>query len=108
MAVEPPFDILEASDGQILEFRVRDVDVGPMVINPRDGRPAREVQAIRMFVDPADKRTPPAYWDLTSQLVLPTLLALLVGPGKLPRRIRLTKHGVGAAGRWAVTDLGQS
>lgn len=106
MTVEAPYDILELPDTGFRDLTVTAFDQGKMVIAPRDGRPAKEINVVRLTVPHNEKPTPPNYWDVTAQLVIPTLVALLSGPNALPKRIRITKVGTGPSSRLTVTDLG--
>lgn len=108
MDVAPPYDILELADGESRDLTVTEMGTGSMVITPRDGRPAREIRVTRLTVPQSTKAAPPDYWDVTSQLIQPTLQALLSAPGALPKRIRITKSGSGPSSRLSVTDLGHA
>lgn len=106
MTVEAPYDILELAENGFKDLTVTAFERGKMTIAPRDGRAAKEINVVRLTVPTNEKPTPPNYWDVTAQLVLPTLEATLSAPGALPKRIRITKVGTGPSSRLTVTDLG--
>lgn len=106
MTVEAPWDILELAENGFKDLTVTAFEQGKMTISPRDGRPSKEINVVRLTVPVGEKPTPPNYWDVTAQLVIPTLGALLSDPSHLPKRIRITKVGTGPSSRLTVTDLG--
>src|SRR5712691_12927080 len=105
MAVSAPFDILELRPEGELVTRVTAYEEGPMTITPKDGRPPKVVQGVRLYVPPADKQTEPAYWDVTSQTVKPGLLALATIAVRDKRWLLMHKYGAGAGARFSVELL---
>ncbi len=105
MAVSAPFDVLELRAEGELVTRVRDFEEGPMVVTPRDNRPPKVVQGVRLHVPPEDKQTSPDYWDITAQTVKPNLLAILPLAVQTKRYLRLHKYGDGAGARFGVDLL---
>ena len=106
MTVESPFEIFELPDGASRTLDVVDYEEGELTIHPAN-RPARVVRAMRLHLRAGTKPTPPSYYDITASTIQPTLRALLAPPGgSMPRRIVLTKYGVGADGRYTAQDLG--
>jgi len=105
LAVSPPYDLLELRPEGELVTRVLAVEQGPIPVTPRDGRPPKVVQAIRLTVPPEDKQTAPYYWDVTAQTVLPTLREVAIIAIGSKRWIRLHKYGSGVGARFGVELL---
>ncbi len=105
MAVGKPFDILELrAEGELIT-RVLAFEEGPMTVTPKDGRPPKVVDGVRLHVPPADKQTEPPWWDVTSQTVKPTLLAILPRVTRDHLWLKLHKYGAGAGARFGVDVL---
>jgi hypothetical protein len=105
MAVSPPYDILELRPEGELVTRVTEVDVGPVPINPRDGRSPKVVPGVRLTVPREDKQTEPPYWDVTSQTLRPTLLVLAAEAVRTGRWLLIHKYGAGAGARFSAELL---
>ncbi len=105
MAISPPYDILELRPEGELVTRVTAVEVGPIPVTPRDGRSPKVVEAVRLTVPPEDKQTAPYYWDVTSQTVRPTLVAVAQQAIVERRYIKLHKYGSGVGARFGVELL---
>ena len=105
MATSPPYDILELRPEGELVTRVKGFEEGPIPITPRDGRSAKIVMGVRLFVPPEDKQTAPDYWDVTSQSLKPNLLALAALAVQSKRYIRLHKYGSGPGARFGADLL---
>ena len=105
MAVSAPFDILELRPEGELVTRVTAFEEGPVTITPRDGRPPKVVQGVRLHVPPEDKQTEPPWWDVTSQTVKPTLLQLAALAVTHKRFLKLHKYGSGAGARFSAELL---
>lgn len=94
-----PFELLELRDGEHIDLRIERHELGKATIHPRDGRPARTIQVLRVYVPDADKPTLPRYWDVTSKHLASALLGYLDGGHGAGRTFRVTWHGKGPAGR---------
>ncbi len=105
MPVSPPYDILELRAEGELVTRVTAFEEGPVTVTPRDGRPPKVVQAVRLYVPPEDKQTAPDYWDVTAQSLKPNLRALLPIAVQQKRWLKLHKYGDGPGARFAVELL---
>ena len=105
MAIASPYDILELRPEGELVTRVKGYEEGPIPITPRDGRSAKIVMGVRLFVPPEDKQTAPYYWDVTAQTVLPTLREVAAQAIGSKRWIRLHKYGSGVGARFGVELL---
>lgn len=105
MAVNPPYDLLELRPEGELVTRVKAFEEGPMPVTPRDGRSAKIVLGVRLFVPPEDKQTSPDYWDVTSQTVKPSLLVLARQAVTSGRWLKLHKYGSGVGARFGVELL---
>ncbi len=105
MATSPPYDILELRPEGELVTRVKGFEEGPIPITPRDGRSAKIVMGVRLFVPAEDKQTAPDYWDVTSQTVKPTLLAVAREAVTSGRWVKLHKYGSGVGARFSVELL---
>ena len=105
MAVSPPYDILELRPEGELVTRVVSYEEGPITVTPRDGRPPKVVQAVRLYVPREDKQTEPPWWDVTSQTLKPTLLALATEAVRTGRYLLLHKYGSGPGARFGAELL---
>jgi len=105
MAVSPPYDILELRPEGELVTRVTGYEEGPITVTPRDGRPPKVVQAVRLGVPREDKQTEPPWWDVTSQTLKPTLLVLATQAVQQQRYLKIHKYGSGPGARFAVELL---
>jgi|SRR5882672_901354 len=106
MAVSPPYDILELRPEGELVTRVTAYEEGPVTVTPRDGRPPKVVQAVRLYVPREDKQTEPPWWDVTSQTLKPTLISLATLAAGTGRWLRIHKYGAGAGARFSAELLG--
>src|SRR5712664_835734 len=105
MAVSAPFDILELrAEGELIT-RVTAFEEGPMVVTPRDNRPPKVIQGVRLHVPREDKQTAPDYWDITAQTLKPSLLPVLPLVVQSKRYLKLHKYGDGAGARFSVDLL---
>jgi hypothetical protein len=100
-----PFEICEWIDGQTREFSVLRHELGTMTIQPRDGREAKEIEAMRLHVDPADKPDFPHYWDVTSQRLVGQLRGILPATLVNPFRIKITAIGSAPRTHYSVSRL---
>jgi|SRR5712664_466800 len=105
MAVGKPFDILELKPEGELITRVLAFEEGPMTVTPKDGRPPKVVDGVRLHVPAADKQTEPPWWDVTAQTVKPTLLQLAPLAVSSKRYLKLHKYGDGAGARFSAELL---
>lgn len=88
-----PFEILEMEDGQTKTLRVVKYREGRMWLEPRDGRPRKQVQVLRVWVPPTDKPTIPPYWDITAKHLINGLLGYLETRGAGTHEFTITKQG---------------
>ena len=85
--------------------RVTGYEEGPVPVTPREGRPPKVVQGVRLYVPPEDKQTEPPWWDVTSQTVKPTLLQVAALAVQQKRYLLLHKYGSGPGARFSVELL---
>lgn len=104
-ALGEPMEILEMQDGEIVEFTVERHELGKALIHPRDGREAKVIRVLRVYVPQADKPTLPYWWDITSQGTIAGMLPHLERRGARRPRLRLTKRGSGPRGRHTMEVL---
>jgi len=97
-----PFEILELRDGETAVLVPVRWELGKATITPRDGRPPKEIRVLRVHVDPADKPTVPAYWDITSQHLIAALLPYLEQMPGHRWRFTIRKHGWDARARFRL------
>jgi hypothetical protein len=105
VATSPPYDILELRPEGELVTRITGYEEGPIPITPRDGRSSKIVMGVRLFVPGEDKQTAPDYWDLTSQTLKPSLLAVARAAVTGNRWVRIHKYGSGPTSRFSVELL---
>jgi hypothetical protein len=107
MSLEPPAEILELGDRQIVEFHVLKYQLGDMKIKPRyPGAPQEKVvRTLRLWVPPEDKPVGVPYWDITSQTLIAQLVPLLDQAIKEKKKIRIQAFGVAPSKRFTVTVL---
>jgi len=102
--LEGPYEILELADGKQIRLRIREWAYGKMLIKPRYyGAPAqKEIAALRLFVDPADKLTAPHYWDFTAGTAITDILPELRAKKHATHILVLTAHGEAPKKRFTV------
>ena len=108
MALDRPYDILDLRDGGELVTRVIGMEEGPIAVTPKDGRPPRIVEGVRLYVPMADKQTAPGWWDLTAQTLKPTLREVAREAIATGRWLKVTKYGVAPGARFSVELLPES
>lgn len=101
-AMAGPFEILELGDGGSLLTTVEKFEEGTMMIHPRDGRPPKVIEALRIWVPGTTKPIFPPYYDLTSQTLIAQLRPLLPTLIGSPRQVKITKNGVAPKARFTV------
>jgi hypothetical protein len=95
-------EILELAPGESRSLTVLWAEEGKTIINPRDGRPPKEIPVLRLHVDDKDKPTFPHYFDATSLTLQAQLKPLVLAPGYVARRFTITKVGSGPQARFTV------
>lgn len=104
-AIPGPFELLELADGTTMTLRVERWEIGKATINPRDGRAPQLIPVLRVHVPAADKRTLPAWWDITSKHLIAGLLGYLeAGPAPWPA-FKITWYGRGPRGRPSLETI---
>ena len=97
-------EILELAPGESRSFTVLWAEEGRTIINPRDGRPPKEIPVLRLHVDPKDKPTFPQYYDVTGITLQAQLKPLVLAPGYVARRFTVQKVGSGPQARFTMTS----
>ena len=97
-----PFEILELQDGQEIELRVLSWSLGRAKITPRDERPDKEIQVLRVLVSTDAKPTLPPYWDITSKHLEAGLLGHLEQAGFQDKIFKIKRFGLGAKARFTL------
>lgn len=97
-----PFEMLELVDGQEIELRILSWTIGKAKITPRDGRPAKEVQILRVEVSTAAKPTLPPYWDISSKHLEAGLLGHLEQEGFTDKIFIIKRFGEGPKARFTL------
>ena len=106
--LERPYEIYEWRDGETREFTIERWEVGELEIHPRDGRPPKSIEIIRVHVPPEEKETYPHYWDLTSSRLVAQLKPMLPPGGVGPYKIKVTAIGSAPQTHFSVTRLPES
>jgi len=88
-----PYEIYEWRDGETREFTIMRWEEGELEIQPRDGRPAKVIQVLRLHVPVEEKPAFPHYWDLTSARLVAQLRAILGAKVGARRRVKVTAIG---------------
>lgn len=88
-----PYEILELADGQTFRLRPQRFAEGRMWLQPRDGRPRKQVHVLRVWIPAEDKETIPAYWDITAKHLINGLLGYLEAQGAGRHEFIITKQG---------------
>ena len=102
MPLQGPIEILELAPGESRGFAVLWAEEGRTIINPRDGRPPKEIPVLRLHVDPKDKPLFPQYYDVTALTLQAQLRPLVMAPGYVARRFTITKIGSGPQARFTA------
>jgi len=104
--LRPPFEILELADGESVTIRVREWELGRMVIVPRwpGAPPEKEVVGLRMHLFPGYKAYFPYYYDVTARRLVAQLVTILTRPDFRDYEITITKRGV-APKAWFEVSL---
>jgi hypothetical protein len=102
MVLEPPMEILELAPGESRAMTVLWAEEGRYTINPRDGRPPKEIPVLRLHVQEADRPFPPYYYDITSLRAQALLKPVVLAPGYVARRFTITKVGSGPSAGFTV------
>lgn len=92
-----PYEIKEWRDGETQTFTIEGFEVGELEIHPRDGRPPKTIQVMRVHVPAEEKPEFPHYWDMTSQRLVAQLKSLL--PPTLIGPFPVTITAIGTAPR---------
>ena len=103
-----PYEILELSDGQSIEFSIVRYETGLVTIRPRYLPVGQEktIKAMRVYVRREDKPVGVDWWDITSQLLVAHLEGILKNAPKLPVRVRIKAFGYAPKKRFQVEVLG--
>ena len=97
-------EIFELAPGESRSFTVLWAEEGRTIINPRDGRPPKEIPILRLHVDPRDKPTFPQYYDVTALTLQAQLKPLVLAPGYVARRFTVQKVGSGPQARFTLAS----
>jgi len=104
--LEPPYEILELRDGEVIWIKPISYQYGEIIIHPRypGAPPEKVVLAMRIHVEPATKPFFPYYFDVTSRRAVAMLSAIIeraIGEGVW---IVVRKHGF-APKAWFTISL---
>ncbi len=102
MALLTGAEILELQDGESMDLKVVEYELGEMIIHPRQGPPDKRIRALRLHVRQEDKPTGPPYWDVTGQTLIEQLLPYLKRPDFRALTFRVTKYGVAPKARFQL------
>lgn len=106
MAVLPgPYEIYEWRDGEERVFTIERYEVGELEIHPRDGRPPKMIQVLRVHVPVEEKPAFPHYWDLTSSRLVAQLQSVLGAHRGSRRQVKVTAIGQAPRTHFSVTWL---
>ncbi len=106
MALLPgPYEILDLEPGGSIDLKVLRWETGQMTIAPRDGRPPKEINVLRVHVPADTKETVPYYWDVTSQLLVAGWMPILDAGNYESKTFRITKLQHGLTARFSLQVL---
>jgi len=90
--LSPPYEIFEFTPCQPVYFKIVSWELGRVTIKPRwPGAPEfKEVECVRLHVDPTIKPFFPHYWDITPRRLVYQLVPMLATA--LPPRMWLRIH----------------
>jgi hypothetical protein len=100
-----PYEIYEWKDGATEEWTVERWELGDLTIEPRDGRPSKDIQVLRILVPAEQKDHYPPYWDLTSARLVAQLKGILSPSGLGPTTVRVTAIGAAPRTHFSVTRI---
>jgi len=98
-----PFEILEMQDGETRQLQIVRHQLGRCWIQPRDGRPRKQVPCLRVWIPPETKPTIPDYWDVTAKHLISGLLGYLEAGTGRRYRFTTTKRGRPPVARFTLT-----
>jgi hypothetical protein len=104
-ALTGPYEILELLDKQVVALQPLRFQLGKALINPRDGRAAKVIHVLRLWVDKTSKPTLPDYWDITAAHLIAGMIGHLESGGGLKKSYKITKYGSGARARFTLDVL---
>jgi len=97
-----PYEIMDMDDGETKELRITHWVTGNVTIRPAHLPEGKIIRALRVFVPSATKPTGPAYWDITSKLLVAQMLPYLERPPFTDKIFTITKHGVAPKARFTL------
>lgn len=100
-----PYEIYEWKEGESHEFTIHKWEEGELEIQPRDGRPPKNITVLRVHVPEEEKPEYPPYWDLTSARLVHQLLGMLPLDQVAPFKIRVTAIGRAPRTHFSVTRI---
>lgn len=103
-ALEPPYEIYEFPPAVPVRFVITTYKIGKMKIQPRfPGSPAeKEIEAIRLFVNPVTKPYFPPYYDLTPRRVVHQLAGMLVQGIPPGAQLEITRDIAGPQAHFSI------
>ena len=101
--LEKPYEIYEWSDGETREFTIERWELGQLEIHPRDGRPPKVIDVLRIHVPVEEKPEFPHYHDLTSSRLTAQLRSILDVHRGARRRVKITAIGRAPRTHFSVT-----
>lgn len=100
-----PYEIFEWTDGQVQEFTITAFEVGELEIHPRDGRPPKTIDVMRIHVPEEEKPEFPHYHDMTSRRLVAQLKAMLPPTLIGPFKVKITAIGAAPRTHFSVSRL---
>lgn len=101
--LEKPYEIYEWSDGETKEFTIERWEMGQLEIHPRDGRPPKVIDVLRIHLPVEEKPEFPHYYDLTSSRLTAQLRSILDVHRGARRRVKITAIGRAPRTHFSVT-----
>ena len=102
--LNPPSELFDLRDKQIVSFHVENFLKGKCTIHPKNqaGVTEKIVDCLRVYVPISDKKVGVPYWDITSTTLIAQLEPLLPMAIKDKRIVKIQAVGIAPAKRFSV------
>jgi hypothetical protein len=102
MAIDKTMELLDLQDAQSATFRVTRWEAYKGTIKTTKEPDGKEIDVLRVYVDPADKKHGLPWYDITAKTLVAQLTPLLDTIVAQRRYVNITKRGVAPMARYSV------